>query len=172
MCSPDPGFPCPAGRRDISFYDMSPPGTPTLRDYRALAHFRHLLRKFLRFSEKAAKEAGLPARQHQLLLAAKGVPEGELPTIGALARMLQLRHHSTVELAARLERRGMVERFRSESDRRRVFIRITARGERVLEALSLRHREELRSARVGLIRALMSLFDDAAEKTVRRKARS
>ena len=139
---------------------MSSPDALTLRDYRALAHFRHLLRKFLRFSEKAAKSAGLPPRQHQLLLAVKGVPEGELATIGVLARMLQLRHHSTVELAVRLERRRMVERFRSDSDRRRVIVRITARGERVLRGLSLRHREELRTARIGLIRALGSLFDD------------
>src|SRR5262247_1555041 len=123
----------------------------TLRDYRALARFRHLLRRFLTFSEAAARAAGLQPHQHQLLLAAKGVPEGELPTIGVLARMLQLRHHSTVELVDRLARKGLVERFRSESDRRRVIVRITPRAERILRSLSLKHRAELRTARVGMI---------------------
>jgi len=132
----------------------------TLRDYRALARFRHLLRRFLAFSEAAARSAGLQPHQHQLLLAAKGVPEGELPTIDVLARMLQLRHHSAVELVNRLARRGMVERFRSESDRRRVLVQITAAGERVLRKLSLQHRRELRSARVRLIHALAGLFPD------------
>src|SRR5688572_21150774 len=96
----------------------------TLRDYRALARFRALLRKFLKFSETAARSAGLHPHQHQLLLAAKGVPEGDLPTIGVLAGMLRLRHHSTVELVDRLARRGLVARYRSETDRRRVIVRI------------------------------------------------
>jgi DNA-binding MarR family transcriptional regulator len=143
----------------------------TLRDYRALARFRALLRKFLKFSEGAARSAGLHPHQHQLLLAAKGVPEGELPTIGVLARMLQLRHHSTVELVDRLARRGLVERFRSETDRRRVIVRITAHGEKILRRLSLKHRAELRTARVGLINALMTLFDEGGVLKMR-KART
>ncbi len=143
----------------------------TLRDYRTLARFRALLRKFLKFSEGAARSAGLHPHQHQLLLAAKGVPEGELPTIGVLARMLQLRHHSTVELVDRLARGGLVERFRSETDRRRVIVRITPKGDRILRALSLKHRAELRTARVGLINALMSLFDQGGVLKMR-KARS
>ena len=145
---------------------------PTLRDYRALARFRSLLRKFLKFSEAAARSAGLHPHQHQLLLAAKGVPEGELPTIGVLARMLQLRHHSTVELVDRLARRGLVERYRSESDRRRVIVRITTKGERILSKLSIKHRAELRTARVGLIGALMSIFGESGNVLPLRKARS
>jgi DNA-binding MarR family transcriptional regulator len=144
----------------------------TVRDYRALARFRSLLRRFLKFSEGAARSAGLQPHQHQLLLAAKGVPEGELPTIGVLARMLQLRHHSTVELVDRLARRGLVERFRSETDRRRVIVRITPKAERILGKLSIKHRAELRTARVGLIGALMSIFNESGGVLPMRKARS
>ena len=133
----------------------------TDRDYRALARFRALLRRFLKFSESAARSAGLHPHQHQLLLAVRGVPEGELPTIGVLARMLQLRHHSAVELVDRLVRRGLVERFQSEKDRRRVIVHIRPRGERLLLKLTLMHRKELRSARVGLLHALTGLFADA-----------
>jgi DNA-binding MarR family transcriptional regulator len=102
------------------------------------------------------------------MLAAKGVPEGELATIGVLARMLQLRHHSTVELVDRLARSGLVERFRSESDRRRVIVRITPRGDRILRKLTLKHRAELRTARVGLMNALASLFDETGVLRMRK----
>jgi hypothetical protein len=35
-------------------------------DYRALAEFRYQIRRFLRFSEEAARQAGLEPVQHQL----------------------------------------------------------------------------------------------------------
>ena len=50
-------------------------------DYQALARFRFALRVFLRFSEDAARAAGLTPNQHQLLLAVRGFPTGA-PTIG------------------------------------------------------------------------------------------
>ena len=52
---------------------MSNPDRPLGdRDYRALAEFRHALRRFLAFSEQAARDAGLTPSQHQLLLAVRG----------------------------------------------------------------------------------------------------
>ena len=41
-------------------------------DYRSLAEFRHALRRFLAFSEHAARDHGLTPSQHQLLLAIRG----------------------------------------------------------------------------------------------------
>ena len=43
-------------------------------DYASLSEFRYQLRLFLRFSEDAARAAGLEPQQHQLMLAAKGAP--------------------------------------------------------------------------------------------------
>src|SRR5262245_38534659 len=80
---------------------------PGLEEYRALAEFRYLVRRFLAFSEAAARAAGLRPQQHQLLLAVKGLPAGMKPTIRVLAERLQLRHHSTVELADRMEEQGL-----------------------------------------------------------------
>ena len=57
-------------------------------DYQVLASFRHALRVFARFSENAARSAGVTPAQHQLMLAIKGWPEGS-PTIAALADRLQ-----------------------------------------------------------------------------------
>jgi DNA-binding MarR family transcriptional regulator len=129
-------------------------------DYASLSEFRYQLRLFLRFSEDAARAAGLEPQQHQLLLAAKGAPEGQEVTVGYLTERLQLRHHSTVELLDRLEARDLVRRRRSEEDRRRVLVELTAKGERVLAQLSRHHVEAVRSAR-GLVRSLDALMKRA-----------
>ncbi len=69
------------------------------------------------------------------------------PTISALARAVHLSQPTVSGILNRLERRGLVERRRSEGDRRSVVIRVTEEGERVLdEAPSLlqeRFRAEL-----------------------------
>jgi DNA-binding MarR family transcriptional regulator len=128
--------------------------TLTLDDYRSLAELRHQIRRFLYFSEKAAKAAGLEPRQHQLLLALKGLPPGVRPRIGELAERLHIQHHSTVELVNRLANRGFVRRRRGGEDRREVLLSLTGKGERVLRDLSLYHREELRDAGPALVSAL------------------
>jgi DNA-binding MarR family transcriptional regulator len=130
-----------------------------VRDYRALAEVRYVVRRFLNFSEASARAANVEPQQHQLLLALKGLPEGWRPTIGAVADRLQLHHNSAVELAQRSIERGLVERLSSETDRREVLLRITPRGERLLRRLSLAHRTELRSAGPVLARALDALVD-------------
>lgn len=113
-------------------------------DYEKLAAFRYALRRFLRFSERAAQRGGITPRQHQALLAIKGFPDREHITIGELAEWLQLRHHSTVELANRLEAQGLVARTHATDDRRQVNLSLTAHGEEMLAGLSAVHRAELR----------------------------
>lgn len=115
--------------------------------YEHLAAFRFSLRKFLRFSEEAAGAAGLTPQQHQALLAIKGFPGRDYVTIGELAERLQIKHHSAVGLVDRLVLEKLVQRVASAEDRRCVNIRLTSRGEAVLEELSALHREQLR--RIG-----------------------
>jgi DNA-binding MarR family transcriptional regulator len=126
-------------------------------DYQALAEFRYQIRKFWRFSESAAREAGVEPQHHQLMLALKGLPSGVKATVGELADRLQIRHHSSVELIDRLSDQGLVQRRRSEQDRRRVLVALTARGERVLRELSIHHREELQAIAPQLISALRGI---------------
>jgi DNA-binding MarR family transcriptional regulator len=125
-------------------------------EYRVLARFRFALRVFLRFSEDAAREAGLTPNQHQLMLAVRGFPSGE-PTISDLAEWLQLRHNSTVELVQRAVEAGMLERRVDEEDRRRQRLALTPRGEAVLASLSRAHREELRRFREEMAEVLVEL---------------
>jgi DNA-binding MarR family transcriptional regulator len=68
-------------------------------------------------------------------------------TIADVARWLMSRHHSTVELADRLARLGLIRRRVDPADRRRVTLILTSKAERVLDRLSAVHLEELR--RVG-----------------------
>lgn len=130
----------------------------TLSDYQSLAEFRYQIRRFIRFSEEAARRAGIEPRQHQLLLAIKGLPPQERPRIGVLAERLQLQHHSTVELANRLARRGYVRRVRERDDRREVLLNLTPKGEKLLGGLSLDHRAELRTAGPTLMASLLRVL--------------
>lgn len=126
-------------------------------DYASLAELRYQIRRFLQFSDQAARAHGIESQQHQLLLALKGLPHDLKPTIGALAERLQLRHHSTVELLDRLADRRFITRVSDPDDRRRVLIRMTRRGEAVLEKLTHIHRAELHTAGPRLLATLRSL---------------
>ncbi|WP_433467139.1 MarR family winged helix-turn-helix transcriptional regulator [Spirillospora sp. CA-128828] len=114
-------------------------------DFTALLAFRTGLRRFLRWSEEAARAAGLTPAQHQLLLAVRGHGAGRPPTIGELADYLLLRHHSTVELINRAENAGLVERERDPADNRVMRVRLTTTADRVLAELTRVHLAELRS---------------------------
>jgi len=117
---------------------------PSIEDYRALALFRYTLRKFLEFSQEAAKGVGLTPQQHQALLSIKGYPDRETVTIGELAERMLLKHHSTVELVDRLVELGLVKRTVDPADRRRVLLNLTAKSRKLLTSLSAAHLEELR----------------------------
>ncbi len=130
------------------------------RDYRRLAAFRHALRLFLRFSEEAARAEGLTPNQHQLLLAARGWPGPDAPTISELAHQLQLRVHSTGELVHRAATADLVEVTADPKDHRRQHVTITAVGRTRLRSLSMQHREELRRFRAHLADLLDMLDDD------------
>ena len=122
-----------------------------VNDYQALAEFRYQIRKFLRFSEAAAREAGLEPQHHQI------------------------RHHSSVELIDRLTEQGLVQRRRSEQDRRQVLVTLTIRGERILRELSIHHREELQTTAAQLIGALRGIVASGkrrARQASRKPARS
>src|SRR5262245_3666135 len=96
--------------------------------YEELAACRYALRQFLRFSERAAKSAGITAQQHQALLAIKGYPGRDQITVGELAARLQILHHSAVGLVDRLVDDDLVSREAATEDRRQVYIRLTRRG--------------------------------------------
>jgi DNA-binding MarR family transcriptional regulator len=142
-------------------------------DYRSLGEFRYQIRRFLRFSEDAARNVGIEPQQHQMLLAIKGLPEGERASVRALAERMQLHHHSAVELLDRMEKAGLVRRQRGEQDRREVLLAATPKGERLLRELTQHHQNELRNSGPALAQALSRLISRPARSadaaTARRK---
>lgn len=123
-------------------------------DYRALAEFRYQLRRYQRFSEAAAREAGLEPQQHQLLLLLRGLPEDAPSTIRVIAERLLIQHQSAVGLVDRSVERGVVRRRRGAVDRRTVVVELTPQGEQLLAGLSADHRVELATAAPTLMQAL------------------
>jgi len=123
-------------------------------DYRALADFRYQIRRFLYFSEEAARDEHLEPQQHQMMLAIRGLETSDGPTIGVLAAYMLIRHHSAVGLIDRLEKRGLVVRERRSDDRRQAIVRLTTDGASVLERLAGAHRSELANLAPHLISAL------------------
>ena len=112
-------------------------------DYARLAAFRYALRKFLRFSEMAAAEAGLTGQHYQAMLVLRACPEDRRATIADLAQQLLIKHNSAVELVDRLVRKDLVRREASSADRRKVELSLTPSGRRVLAKLAAVHRREL-----------------------------
>jgi DNA-binding MarR family transcriptional regulator len=135
--------------------------------HQTLASFRRQLRKFLLISENAANDAGLHPQQHQILLAVAGVPAGRSASIGYAAEALGLKHNTVVELVDRCEREGLLDRVADLKDRRRVCLRATDRGQRVLNRLSQVHIRELNSQGPLLIQALQKVLQTTARRVPR-----
>jgi len=114
------------------------------KDYESLAAFRYALRKFFRFSEEAAAARGLTIRQYQALLTIQGFPGKEEITIRDIAEWLQIRHHSAVGLVNRLVHQGFAMRKKGKRDRRKVCVRVTAKGRAILQKLAYINKQELR----------------------------
>lgn len=113
--------------------------------YEALARFRYELRKFQEFSNGSAKKAGLTPRQHQALLSVRGFSSSDPVSIGDLAQVLLIRHHTAVELVDRMIRLGLMSRSVDEADGRRVLVKLTRESESRLRKLSRIHLLELRA---------------------------
>jgi DNA-binding MarR family transcriptional regulator len=115
----------------------------TRQDFQRLLEFRVALREFQRWSEDQAEAAGVTHVQHQLLVAIKGHPGNQPPTVGDLAGYLLLRPHSTVELIDRAEAAGLVERVPDDNDGRVVRVRLTKDGDRTVHRLARAHLDRL-----------------------------
>ncbi|MHB8470439.1 MAG: MarR family winged helix-turn-helix transcriptional regulator [Gaiellaceae bacterium] len=123
---------------------------PEIRDFVAVADFRAALRRFLRRTERIAREAGLTPQRYLLLLMIKGADDGsQQSTVTALAERLQLAQSTVTELVRRAEEAGLIERTPSRSDARVAHLRLTAEGDRRLASsltLLATERQELRDA--------------------------
>jgi DNA-binding MarR family transcriptional regulator len=129
-------------------------------DYEALSNLRYTLRRFMDFSASAAQEEGLPAQQHQALLAIRGHRGDDAMTIGILAERLLIAPHSATELVGRLVAAGYVARHTDPADKRRQTLELTEKSDAVLKRLTAIHLTEIREMAPKLIDMLQSLQAD------------
>jgi DNA-binding MarR family transcriptional regulator len=132
-------------------------------DYRSLAALRFEIRKFLAFSEQAARRVGIEPQQHQLLLVVRGLSADARPTIRSAADRLCVKHHTAVALVDKLERRGLLARERGSEDKREVLLSLTPAGDALLHELSALHREQLRTVGPAMVNALQMILGLPAE---------
>jgi DNA-binding MarR family transcriptional regulator len=99
----------------------------------AVAEFRSSLRRFLRRTERIARQSGLTPQRYLLLLMIKGAPDGsEQSTVTELADRMQLAQSTVTELVSRAEEAGLLEREQSQTDARVAHLRLSEEGNRRL----------------------------------------
>jgi DNA-binding MarR family transcriptional regulator len=104
-----------------------------LNEYVRVAEFRAALRRFLRRTERIARDTGLTPQRYLLLLMIKGAADGSArSTVTTLANRLQLAQSTVTELVGRAEEAGLVAREPSPADGRVALLELTPRGERLL----------------------------------------
>jgi|SRR5579862_2861620 len=125
-------------------------GGPTVTDVMAVADFRAALRRFMRQSERIARQSGLTPQRYILLLMIKGSPGGhEQSTVTELSERLQLAQSTVTELVRRAEEAGLVEREQSQQDARVAHLRLTAEGDsRLMRSFTelAKERDQVRDA--------------------------
>lgn len=117
----------------------------TKQSFEALSEFRSELRRFLRFSEVAARAEGITLLQYLLLLHIKGSQGREWATISELAERLQATPDAVIGWVSHCQAAGLVSLMRSEVDYGQVEVHLQMRGERCLTRLAALHKTELRT---------------------------
>ena len=133
-------------------------------EYRGLAELRYRIRHFLEGGDAAARRSNLEPQQYLMLLAIRGLPEGQPATLRTLAERMALKHHSAVELTDRLEAQGLVQRIRSEEDRREVNVVLRPKGAALLEEVARLRIGELRATGAALANAINALLKRGSAK--------
>ena len=129
-----------------------------IEEYVRVAEFRSGLRRFLRRTERVARESGLTPQRYLLLLMIQGAPDGSRrSTVTELAERLQLAQSTVTELVTRAEEIGLVARSASADDGRVVNLHLTPEGERRLAAAFT----GLEAERQALVASLVSVGPSA-----------
>jgi DNA-binding MarR family transcriptional regulator len=128
---------------------------PTQPDFENLLAFRVALRRFQRWSEDQAGAVGLTHVQHQLLVAIKGHPGDQPPSVRQLADYLLLQSHSALGLVQRAETAGFVRRRPDPGDARVVRVELTEKGDQLVTELTKVTLAEMRKLAIALNNVLL-----------------
>ena len=129
-----------------------PQPIPVPEEYRIIADWRSTLREFFAASKNILKHHNVTSMQYQALVAIRTSEEPEGINMNGLASYLGVRHNSAVGLVNRLQTQGLVERLRSDRDRRVAHLRLTEAGESCLKELVQAHSAALMDIRTEIRR--------------------
>jgi len=96
----------------------------------SLIALRRILRATELYGRRLAKEAGMTAVQFRVM---QIVAETGRATPTAISQRMGVTQATMTALIDKLQARGLVERVRSETDRRQTNVTITARGHEVID---------------------------------------
>jgi DNA-binding MarR family transcriptional regulator len=123
-----------------------------LDEYVRVAEFRAALRRFLRRTERIARDSGLTPQRYLLLLVVETTRERGGATVSSIARDLEMPQTTVTDLVARAVDIGLLDRT-AGADGRVSHIRATAEGRRrLLDAV-----DALRAERSQLRQTLVEL---------------
>ena len=108
------------------------PPEPDEVGYRMLRSIRRIIRRVSSHSRLMSRQAGLTVPQLLVLRAIERI-EAEEVTVAAVADTVQLSRSTVSGVVERLVRAGLIDRVRSERDRRRVHLTVTPRGRAALD---------------------------------------
>ena len=95
-----------------------------------LISLRKIIQSIDLHSRFLVKQVGLTGPQ--LIILREVLKSGEIP-IGKLSKTISLSQATVTGILDRLEKRGLLTRQRSETDRRQVFLQVTQTGKELLK---------------------------------------
>lgn len=95
-----------------------------------LVSLRRIIRATDLNSRKLGKETGLTTPQ---LVVMAAIRQQETPVASEIARTVSLSQATVTNILNRLESHGLINRTRSEADKRRINVNLTSKGEVLLE---------------------------------------
>lgn len=95
-----------------------------------LVSLRRIIRANDLHSRKLGKETGLTTPQ---LVVMRAIQEADGPTVSEVSRVVSLSQATVTNILNRLEDHDLVRRHRSEKDKRRVNLALTALGRKLLK---------------------------------------
>lgn len=98
-------------------------------DDEVLITLRRIVRAIDLHSKKLVQRHGITGPQALIL---KNVVQAESVCVGELAKRVSLSQATVTDILDRLEKRGLVQRTRSSTDKRKVLVQTTAQARRVL----------------------------------------
>ena len=106
-----------------------------MRYFESVAHARYVIRRVMRIVDEQAKRESLEPLEHQALIQVCGAADGPI-RINELAERLDIVPAFASRLVRSLENKGLVQRERSDEDRRVTLVTITPDGALLLDRIN------------------------------------